>query len=456
MATVIDQLIVKLGLNPEDFTKGEKQVAASVLDLQSKVKKSTDSMGSDFVSFTKKLIGITTVIAVVNKSVGAILRMSTEIRDLGRNSHNLGMSAADLRNFGNALEALGGNSKDALSDIEAFQKSLFNLEYMGEYSPQLEMLTRLEVQFQDATGAARDFGAVAQDAGAKVRELVQSGQMTRANAIFSLKQALGPDDALAAAALDNTLAAEIVRQKTAHKQLNRGTVAEATSLEKNRVEMHQSREDVAITTMRDAEKAAEALEKVTDKLTDAFTRVINWIDSKIPSDAKTAATLPGGEKDHYTAKAGEISPYAAPRSAYPSDAAYEAAQKDPSKMLVKNSSGKFVPLSSLSAADQAAARPRNGILGWLQRKSAETQAQWEADKAPGGKYGTPIKTASPLDFAKGATASPSPATKAGDTTIYVGPVTVTTAAKDADGIASDMAGAVTRKMNAAQAEPGLH
>ncbi len=42
MATVIDKLIVSLGLDPSDFTKGEKEVAASVIQTKDKVKQATN------------------------------------------------------------------------------------------------------------------------------------------------------------------------------------------------------------------------------------------------------------------------------------------------------------------------------------------------------------------------------------------------------------------------------
>lgn len=443
MATVIDSLIVKLGLDPADFTKGEKKVAAEVLKTKDVVNRANNEMGAGFTSLAKKLLVLAGGFALINKAVGGIMRMSTEIRDLGRQSRNLDISAATLRNFGSAIEALGGDAKEALGDIEKFQKSIFDLSYQGQFSAQLEMLARMGVAFQDAAGNARDFGEVAEDAGKKARDLVQGGQMTRANANFMLREA-GFSEVMASAMLDGTLSAELARQQRTHKQIGPGIVAEATSIEKSRIEMRQDREDVAITTMRDTEKAFEALEAINQKFTEALMKFINWVDDNLMGGKKFDA-LPGGRADHFTTNTGAVNSYAAPKSSYAAPGAYAGAQQDPMKMLVKTKDGKLVPRSELNDVEAAMTAPRTGFLGWLGRKGAEAVARAEANENAGRA----------INLAGQASPTLGSSTRGGPTTIHVGPVTVVTQATDANGIAADMAGAVQRKTSAAQAEPGM-
>ena len=109
-ATVIDQLIVKLGLDPKDFTKGEKQVAASVLDVEGKVKKSSDGMGRSIAGIAAKWLTVAAAIAAVKKVVGAIDDAANATRRLGIDAKNYDTAAAKLRNFENAVVMMGGNA----------------------------------------------------------------------------------------------------------------------------------------------------------------------------------------------------------------------------------------------------------------------------------------------------------------------------------------------------------
>src|SRR5690606_33384623 len=131
MATVIDQLIVKLGLDPSDFTKGEKQVAASVLKTKDDVKRANKEMGDSFVSTTKKFLSVAAVVAALKKMLGALADVSTETRRLAIITGNLRMAAADMRNYQNAVEMMGGKAEEVTATVEGLAKAIFDLNFMG-------------------------------------------------------------------------------------------------------------------------------------------------------------------------------------------------------------------------------------------------------------------------------------------------------------------------------------
>lgn len=182
--TVIDQLIIKLGLDPRDFTKGEKQVAASVVKTEQQVKASSESMGRSFVGFTSKLLGVATAVAAVKKIVGAVSDLSVSIRRLGIDSKNYNIAAGNLRNWQNAAEMMGGRAEDVTKTVAGLEQAVFNLAYNGQISDSLVMLSRLGVQFQTTTGQARKFEDIVMD----TAKAIESSGMSRSTAFQFLQQ----------------------------------------------------------------------------------------------------------------------------------------------------------------------------------------------------------------------------------------------------------------------------
>jgi len=205
--TVIDQLIVKLGLDPRDFTKGEKEIAASVVRTKETVRKGTDEMSRGAESAAKSmassggvlakvfsrggLVGIAIALAIAaGKKINSMLyEVAENTRRLGLDARNYNQTAAGLRNIQNAAELAGGSLEDATQSAGGLTKSLYDLKFNGQISDSLIMLARLGVQFQDASGKQRDFKDIALDTASALERLQKSGQMTRGDAFFAAQQA---------------------------------------------------------------------------------------------------------------------------------------------------------------------------------------------------------------------------------------------------------------------------
>lgn len=244
--TVIDQLIVKLGLDPRDFAKGEKEVAASVLRTKDSVRKQTSDMSQGFEqaagSFARSGgliakvfskggaigLGIAAIIAALKIANDKIYEVAENTRQLGLDSRNFNTSAAGLRNMQNAAELAGGALGDATTSAAGLGKSLFDLKFNGAISDSLVQLARLGVRFTDASGKARDFKDVALDTAEALGKAQANGTMSRAEA-YQFAQQTGFQGGLANLVADGRPALEAALAKqAARRQVNGRDVGVAT------------------------------------------------------------------------------------------------------------------------------------------------------------------------------------------------------------------------------------
>lgn len=303
-ATVVDQLIVKLGLDPSGFTKGQKEVAAQLVNVENQAKKSGDSIASSVLSAVGKIAGITSVAAVALKAVGYMSNLSTTIRQLGINADNLGLAAPKLKNFQNAAEVFGGTAEGITKTINGFQKAIFDLGFNGEISQSLVMLGRLGVQFQTADGHARDFNDVMLDTATALQKAQQNGTMTRAEATQYAQEA-GFGDAgslnLVLAGPD-AIRAEQARQAARH-QINGTELASATDLEQSATNRDQRVAAAAVQQLPKFsavgvaanQKAGDLAETLLDP--DAFEKLGEAVANGIEAMTNAAKDFIGTVKD---------------------------------------------------------------------------------------------------------------------------------------------------------------
>jgi soluble lytic murein transglycosylase-like protein len=244
--TVIDQLIVALKLDPRDFQKGEKQVAASMLKAKRDVKSATDEMSRGAENAARSFsnaggvignlfsrggaIGLALAVAVAaGKKINDMLyEVAENTRRLGLDARAYNVSASGLRNMQNAAELAGGSLEDANASAASLAKSLFDLKFNGNISDQLIQLGRIGVQFQDSTGKARDLKDVTLDTASALERLQKAGTMSQSDAIQFATQAgfTGGMAQLVASGRGATEAA-LARQE-GRRQVGAGDVGAAT------------------------------------------------------------------------------------------------------------------------------------------------------------------------------------------------------------------------------------
>ncbi|WP_160286396.1 phage tail tip lysozyme [Pseudomonas knackmussii] len=169
MATVIDALIVTLGLDSSGFKKGEKEaadaqkrfvreseVSAKQIAAQAKI------MSEGFRRVRNELLGLFAVAIGANGLKDFISNAVKGQAELGYLSKNLGMSARELDAWGKTVKTVGGSA-------EGFQASLQNIASgieafkLGEDSPVVGMFRAIGVNVADSAGKMRPFKDVLLD-----------------------------------------------------------------------------------------------------------------------------------------------------------------------------------------------------------------------------------------------------------------------------------------------------
>lgn len=122
--TVVDALVVTLGLDPSNFTKGQKAAAGALLNTRkeaSATAKDMEAKGKQAAQFFTKIRNeALTFFAVFTAGVGLknfIADTITGTASLGRMSQNLGMSTQDLASWQKAAERAGGSAEGMTAQL---------------------------------------------------------------------------------------------------------------------------------------------------------------------------------------------------------------------------------------------------------------------------------------------------------------------------------------------------
>jgi hypothetical protein len=252
--TIIDELIVTLGLDPKNFEKGKKKAAADLVDLKNQARNTGDEMdkagkkaGDSFVAFGKRVAVVALLFKGLSMATRFILEASRATRQLGNDARSADVSARMLRNFQNVAEMMGGAAEDATKTIEGMQRAVFNMRFNGEMSQQLVQLGRLGVRFQDQDGGVRDFKEIYLDAAKAVQANIASGTMNEADALAFLESA-GFDRSLARAAVYDGFsgALEAIDKQEGRRQVSAEDVAATTAAEQAMTSAGQAKDALGV------------------------------------------------------------------------------------------------------------------------------------------------------------------------------------------------------------------
>lgn len=487
-ATVIDQLVIKLGLDPRDFTKGQKQVAADVLKTQQTVERSGKSMSQQLTSLATRWIAVGTAVALVKKAVGAIDDVATRTRQLGIDAKNYDIAADRLRNFENAMVMMGGNAEATRQSVGGFQKAMFDLAYNGQISDSLVMLGRLGVQFQDASGHARKFQDVVLDTADAIGKAQEQG-MTRADAFQYLQQSgFDPGTANAILAGRKAVETELGRQQN-RTQVTPDALAGAEHVATSRIDKEQQIEAFGVAEVgggagnvqaainQAIAHPVEALHKLGDAASHAASAVGGWASSAATRlyQARFQPTIDAAAQK-YGINPAVLTNLIKTESNFDPKAKSKAGAVGVAQLLPK-----YFPNAGKNSDDDidvAAQYLRKLHDSFVKSGDADDDGAWylatesynagqsrvRGSMKPGGKPLTKETQDYPGKVLNGtgvgqqylADATPTAGGTAGNnTTVHIDNIAVHTQATNADQMAGDMDDAVQRKLMASHAEGGM-
>ncbi|MDG4887688.1 MULTISPECIES: phage tail tip lysozyme [unclassified Mesorhizobium] len=196
MPTVIDSLIVTLGLDPKDFTDQQKKTSESWLktvnafrkggkDVEESSKKAAETVNL----ITRRVLELFAVITGSQALSEFVRKLTNADASLGRFASSLGESPQRIAAWENAAERFGGSADATASTLERVNKQLYNLNKNGEALP------REFSQLQAWTGMRIDPNHGLDRYLSDVAAALQRLHQIDAGAAHNVAQALGIDPA---------------------------------------------------------------------------------------------------------------------------------------------------------------------------------------------------------------------------------------------------------------------
>lgn len=196
MATVIDELIVKLGLDPKDFEKGQKEAANSFLKTRDAARKTGKDIedvgkktGAEIEKFTRKIIALFATIQGSRGLRDLVTGLTQANAELGRFGANIGVAPQRLAAWGAAVQKVGGDASQAQGTIGKLASGLQQFRLgMGNLPDALfQLMGRTGVQVNTTGSTEQYINGIA--------EAVQKLAKTDRQSAFNLAQSLGIDEA---------------------------------------------------------------------------------------------------------------------------------------------------------------------------------------------------------------------------------------------------------------------
>ncbi|WP_204363777.1 lytic transglycosylase domain-containing protein [Klebsiella pneumoniae] len=169
-ATVIDALLITLGLDASDFRKGQKDVSDDLKKQREDAKKTAKEMAEQgkkaaafFGSIKTELLALTGVTVTAGGLMSFVKSTTSGLMDLSIQSKALGLSARELDGWSKSAEAAGSSAEKISASLQGFQGAIQGAR-VGDYSSsifgglaQLNALTgqNFDVWGQDASSLAK-------------------------------------------------------------------------------------------------------------------------------------------------------------------------------------------------------------------------------------------------------------------------------------------------------------
>lgn len=230
MATIIDSLIVTLGLDTRGYVKNSQEAQRQQKKFRDEAKKTGNDVADALAAVGKQAAGLFLGFESIKGAINWLAGLNKAQAELGRFALNLGQSAHEVSGWDKAVELAGGSAKDAQTDLQALSQSVTDLKATGTVSPLLLLFQRLGVAIYDASGKTRKFTDIYKDAGDKLRtfnradaaNLARNAGISDSTLNLIVKQGDEREKILALAEQQNNVTDESIKQAQELQQEWRG------------------------------------------------------------------------------------------------------------------------------------------------------------------------------------------------------------------------------------------
>lgn len=289
-STVIDSLLVTLGMDPSGYKKGAAEAEKSQKQFRESTKKTGDEISASLYKIGKDVAGMFLAFEGVKDTLKFFGGLNTELADLGRLSKNIGMSAHDVNGWGMAVELAGGKAADAQADLAKLQNDIVNFKTKGEISPLLLLMQRTGVAITDASGKTRNLTDIYKDLGDVLRVTDQATAHTWAS------QAGLSDSTFNLIAMEARARQDLIDKAEANNKVTDAGVARAAEIEAKWRQIGQNIKGAAVELYEEFEPAVSAILGVVTKIGTVFKDLIQLIINgwRMIANLVSGIKLPGG------------------------------------------------------------------------------------------------------------------------------------------------------------------
>jgi len=484
MATVIDELIVTLGLDPSNFTKGQKAAALALTKTEKDTTKAADNMGKAVTfaarQFAIAFLGFESAKGLVN-TLARLNEMTRQLGFMGKNTNN---SETELRNWANAADVAGASGKSLLATIQKIQAEQFAFR-LGQPTEFYAIARRLGVSLVDPnTRKDRSQTDVLLDLSRKFADLTRTQGRPTANAL-GLKMGIDQDTMNFLLQGPARIGALLNEQRRSQFQVTPKQSQDAQALDSEFTRLKQHGEGALLAILSALRPSLEKLiEKLNswlsnldmnaikvgfDKLVQGISDLVTVLGPIARWMAKQAGSALGAAADVLRDKAlGETLMQSDPRLAKllgrldMHSEKYDRATNSTVRSFDYKTAKEVIDAAGLSGNDQASMQLYDLI--YRATGKSETQQLSEADRkkvkqaleewvTSAGKS-SPLATTGALSTVQ-ADRMASNSNRSTSSQTQIDSITINTAATDANNIAGSMRRAIERKLVVAQADGGL-
>lgn len=197
-ATVIDALLVTLGLDTSDFRKGQKDVSDDLKKQREDAKKTAKEMAEQgkkaaafFSSIKTELLALTGVTVTAGGLMSFVKSTTSGLMELSVQAKALGMTAKELDGVGKAAEAAGSSVEKINAALQGFQSAKEQAKSGVYNTPVTEAAIRLNSLTHDSFNVRDD------SVQTTFRKILESARkVTDPDIRRQILQSVGIDDAV--------------------------------------------------------------------------------------------------------------------------------------------------------------------------------------------------------------------------------------------------------------------
>ncbi|HEY5311055.1 MAG TPA: hypothetical protein VIK18_01005, partial [Pirellulales bacterium] len=223
MATVIDSLVVLLGLDASNYKKGRETAEKETGETARKAKASADEITKSLTEVGRTIAGLFLGFESATGFAKWLGNLNAGEAALGRTAANINMSAHELNKWGNAVELAGGSATDAQAAFSQLTEDFQKMKTTGEQSALIQLFRNRGVNIRDVNGDLRNQGALFEELADKTARYGRQYQVTmfrqaglsqgEINYLVQSKQAR--EENLRMAERDNAVTEETVKKAAA-------------------------------------------------------------------------------------------------------------------------------------------------------------------------------------------------------------------------------------------------